>query len=437
MTVESVPLAETAAALRGGERDPARLAEAGVDRIEAIDPDVRAVLGEPDRAERVGWAVEDLLERFPEPAERPPLFAVPVGVKDIFHVEGFPTRAGSELPPETLAGPEAEAVRRLLDSGAVVLGKTVTTEFAFYAPGPTRNPHDLGHTPGGSSSGSAAAVAAGLCPLALGTQTAGSVNRPAAFCGVVGFKPTYGRIPTDGVVSLAPSLDTVGTFTTDVPGARLTASVLCDDWDADVGSDVGPGDRPTLGVPAEAYLERAEPVGRDRFAATVADLEDAGYTVERTDVLADIERIVEDHRTLMAAEAALVHEDWFEAYGERYAPMTRELVEEGREVPVGELAAAVSGQGDVREAVEAAIDDHGVDGWVAPAAPGPAPEGIESTGDPVMNTPWTYAGLPAVSLPAGDVDGLPVGLQCVGRHDHDERLLEWAEPVARLVGDAA
>ena len=157
---------------------------------------------------------------------------MPVGVKDIFHAAGFETRAGSQLPPELLTGPEADAVGRLRAAGCLILGKTVTTEFAYYEPEPTRNPHNLAHTPGGSSSGSAAAVAAGLAPLALGTQTIGSVIRPAAFCGIVGFKPSYGRISPEGLIFFSPSLDHVGLFTQDVAGMSLAAAVLCENLGA-------------------------------------------------------------------------------------------------------------------------------------------------------------------------------------------------------------
>jgi len=153
-----------------------------------------------------------------------------VGIKDIFHVDGFVTRAGTRVPPERFAGPEAASVALLREAGALIAGKTVTTEFAYFEPGPTRNPHNPAHTPGGSSSGSAAAVAAGLCQLALGTQTIGSVIRPAAFCGVVGFKPSFGRIPTSGLVYFSRTIDHVGLFTQDLDGMELAASVLCRDW---------------------------------------------------------------------------------------------------------------------------------------------------------------------------------------------------------------
>ena len=426
MNVQSAPLAEAVRALRGGELDTTTYLDRCLDRIEAVDPEVRAFLDEPDREGRLRGEVSDLADRVPHGDDRPSLYGVPVGVKDIFHVDGLPTEANTDFPAEELAGPQAGVVSRLREAGALVLGKTVTTEFAYYEPGPTRNPHDLGHTPGGSSSGSAAAVAAGMCPLAIGSQTAGSTVRPAAFCGIVGFKPTYGRIPTDGVLPLAESLDTVGLFTADVGGARIAASVACDGWDDTVEPD-GP---PTLGVPDEAYLDRASTVGRDRFDEHVAALESAGFEVVHAPALADVDAVEERHRALMTAEAALAHAERYAAHPERYSAVLADLIEDGRAVPVADLADARVGRREVRERLEAHMAEAGVDVWVSPAAPGPAPEGIDDTGDPVMNAPWTYAGTPAVSVPAGSVDGLPLGLQCTAAGGADERLLAWAEPIA-------
>ena len=184
-------------------------------RFEALEPSIQAFLPEDGRFERLRREARALCERHPDPAVRPPLFGCLAGVKDLFHVAGWPTRAGSRLPSDALRGEEADSVSRLKTAGALIVGKTVTTEFAHFAPGPTRNPRNPGHTPGGSSSGSAAAVAAGLCDIALGSQTIGSIVRPAAFCGVVGLKPTYDRISARGVIPLAPSLDHVGCLSPD------------------------------------------------------------------------------------------------------------------------------------------------------------------------------------------------------------------------------
>ena len=262
-------------------------------RIDHANPDLQAFVNEPDRAHRLRTEAEQFADRWPDAATRPPLYGVPLGVKDVFRVDGLPTRAGSELPPEALAGPEASAVAKLRAAGAVVVGKTVTAEFAFMGPGPTRNPHNLAHTPGGSSSGSAAAVAAGLVPLALGTQTVGSVIRPAAYCGIFGFKPTYGRISCDGVIANAPTFDTVGMFSPDVAGLEAAAAVLCAGWRPSAAAER----RPTLAIPDGPYLAQATPEAQQAFAAQVRRLEAAGLSVRRVAAFADIDEINERNAT--------------------------------------------------------------------------------------------------------------------------------------------
>jgi Asp-tRNA(Asn)/Glu-tRNA(Gln) amidotransferase A subunit family amidase len=430
VTIAEAPLADVAASLRGGEREIAEVLATCYERIDSHEPDVRALLPEPRRRDRLDAEAATMAERYPDPEDRPPLYGVPVGVKDIFHVDGLPTRAGSDLPPGKLAGPQSAAVSKLREAGALVLGKTVTTEFAYFEPGPTRNPHDTAHTPGGSSSGSAAAVAAGMCPVAFGTQTIGSVIRPASFCGVVGYKPSFGRIPIGGVVPLSKSLDHVGLFTQDLAGMELVASLCCDEWDAAEATD-----RPTLGVPEGPYLEQATETGRAHFENNVDRLEAAGYEVRRVETFEHIETVSDRHVDLMAAEAALAHHGLIETLADHYAESTLEMLEDGRAVTTEELAVARQSRLDLREALTATMDDHAIDVWVSPAAPGPAPEGIESTGDPKMNLPWTHTGFPALNLPASEADGLPIGLQCTARFGDDERLLAWGDEMAAALRD--
>jgi Asp-tRNA(Asn)/Glu-tRNA(Gln) amidotransferase A subunit family amidase len=393
-------------------------------RIAERDPVLQAFLPEEGRAERLHREAEALLARWPRPEERPPLFGVPVGIKDVYRVDGFPTGAGSRLPPAEFAGPEAEAVTLLKRAGALVLGKTVSTEFAYFAPGPTRNPRDPERTPGGSSSGSAAAVGAGLCPLALGTQTIGSTLRPAAYCGVVGFKPTFGRISTAGLVPLAPSFDHVGLFTPDVAGAALAASALCADWEPDSVKWT-----PRLGIPEGAYLESASAAGLAGFRATCARLAAAGCEVVSIPALPDFSAVAARHRQIVAAEAARVHADWYARFGELYSLEMRELVERGRSVSTAELDRALGSPAVLRRDLTWLMDHHGLDVWISPAAPGPAPLRLANTGDPVMNIPWTHAGLPAISLPAGESEGLPLGLQLAARWREDELLLAFAAEI--------
>ncbi|MCI0399614.1 MAG: amidase [Chloroflexi bacterium] len=405
-----------------------------LDQLEALfqqrEPEVHSFLPEEGRFDRLRREAQQLLDHYPQPLTRPPLFGIPVGVKDIFHAKGFETRGGSSLPPEVLRGPEARSVTLLKEAGALILGKTVSTEFAYFGPGPTRNPHCLTHTPGGSSSGSAAAVAANLCPIALGTQTIGSIIRPASFCGVVGYKPSYDRVTRAGVIPLAPSLDHVGVFTAGVAGAELVASILCPDWHLAIT-----GRRPVLGVPEGPYLERASAEGLAHFEATCQRLAEAGCVIRRSPTMPDFDEIVVRHNLIVAAEAAQVHADWFANYSELYHQRTADLIRRGRPVAVGDLAEALTGRRRLRQELIMLMDEQGLDLWITPAAPGPAPEGLDSTGDPVMNLPWTHSGLPSVNLPAGANEaGLPLGLQVAGRWYEDETLLEWAaelEPVVR------
>lgn len=410
------------------------------DRIDAIEsrfkehePRVQAFLPEAHRFERLRREGETLLNRYTRVADRPPLFGTLLGVKDIFHVHGFATQAGSRLPSEILQGAEAASVSHLKDAGALILGKTVTTEFAYFSPGPTRNPHHLEHTPGGSSSGSAAAVAAGFCSLALGTQTIGSIIRPASFCGVVGLKPTYDRISRDGVIPLSPSLDHVGFFTPDVATARRVAPSIYKDWD----DSPDQSDRPILGIPDGPYLDIASVSTRAWFEVICRSLAEAGYELRRVPVMPDYAEIRARHDVIMSAEAARVHRGWFERYSTLYAPKTAELIRRGKKVSEAQLKDALVHRDIFRAELMAAMDLKGIDVWLCPSTLGPAPRGLESTGDPVMNLPWTQTGLPAVNLPAGkSPDGLPLGLQVVGRWLGDEALLACAEDLEKALGPA-
>ncbi len=394
-------------------------------RFETREREVLAFVPEAGRFDRLRREARELIGRHPDPDERPPLFGVPVGIKDVFHVHGFLTRAGSRLPPEELHGLEAESVTALKEAGALVLGKTVSTEFAYFAPGPTRNPKNPDHTPGGSSSGSAAAVGAGLCPLAIGTQTIGSVCRPAAFCGVAGYKPSYDRISRSGLIPLAPSLDHTGTFTSDAAGAELAAGLLCRGW-----KETQVDRRPVLGVPEGPYLERASDEARLHFEAGRGRLSAAGYTIKNVSAFEDFARVEARHRAIVAAEAARVHAKWFPRFENLYHEKTAELVRRGREISPENLDVALGGCGKLRRTLTALMDEHGLDLWITPSAVGAAPSGLGFTGDPVMNLPWTQAGLPAVSLPAGrNGDGLPLGVQLIGRWWSDEKLLAWGRGI--------
>ena len=396
----------------------------------ARESSVLAFIPEENRFERLCKEAEELMARYSDPKNRPTLFGMLVGVKDIFHVDGFVTQAGSRLPPDEFQDSEAESVTRFKSAGALILGKTVTTEFAYFTPGPTRNPHNPEHTPGGSSSGSAAAVGAGLCPVTLGTQTIGSVIRPAAFCGVVGLKPTYERISRGGVIPLSPSLDHIGFFTPDISTAKLVAPTLYMDWDDSISLDR----KPVLGIPTGPYLAPASDYALACFRTICDALANAGYELCRVPVMDDFQEIRARHDVIMSAEAAQVHAGWFGKYENLYSPKLTELVKRGRKVTDSQLQNALKARDEFRDLMTKNMNDKDIDLWICPPTIGPAPKGLDSTGDPIMNLPWTQIGFPAINIPSiKNDDGLPMGLQVIGKWDADEELLTWAEDIEKVV----
>jgi Asp-tRNA(Asn)/Glu-tRNA(Gln) amidotransferase A subunit family amidase len=421
-------LPELSRSLRAGLLDLDDLLDDLEKRFDAREGEIQAFVPEPNRFERLRQDAKQLKLRFSEDS-RPDLFGIPIGFKDIIHVDGFTTRAGSRLPVEDLKGDEGPLVKSLRDAGCLVVGKTVSTEFAYFAPGPTRNPLQLDHTPGGSSSGSAAAVSAGLCSLALGTQTIGSISRPASFCGVVGYKPSYDRTSREGVIPLSPSLDHVGFFTSDVDSLEQVARLICAEW----RSSTVPS-KARLGVPTGPYLERASLRARNELEAKCQKLSETGFTVKEVPAFLDFEAIETKHHLLVAREAAAVHAKWYNDYPDLYHEKTRELIERGRAVPNDAAESAVNGRIQLRNELSDLMDSAGIDVWLSPAALDGAPEGLDSTGDPVMNLPWTYAGFPTVTLAGSRQDGaMPIGLQVAGSWFDDESLLGWASDIEKVI----
>ena len=363
--------------------------------------------------------VDQLLALFPDATLRPPMFGVPVGIKDIFHCDGFVTRCGSDLPPELFQGAEAHAVTRLKAAGAIVMGKTATTEFAYFAPAATRNPVNPDHTPGGSSSGSAAGVAAGFFKYALGTQTVGSIIRPAAYCGIAGFKPSLGRIDTAGVVPFSWTVDHVGCFGRTASSLVSILAVIVDSW-----QNTSSPDRIRLGVPSGPYLAQAEAPAMTAFREQIQRLEEAGCDVIEVAVLDDIQEINNLHMRLIAAEIARVHAPWYYEYLGRYRSVTREIINTGITVTDEDLEKMSFSCSRLRNIISKTMTRNRLDAWVCPAATSEAPAGLETTGSPLMNLPWTHAGLPAITIAAGKgPKGLPLGLQLVGDFMADEYLV--------------
>lgn len=363
-----------------------------------------------------------------------PLHGLPVGLKDVIDTADMPTENGSVLHAGRRPAHDATIVSRLRSAGAIILGKTVTTEFATYAPGKTRNPHDPAHTPGGSSSGSAAAVAAHMVPLAIGTQTNGSVIRPAAFCGVYGFKPSFGLVPRTGILRQSRTLDQVGVFARSIEDLAIIAEPL-------IGYDEDDPDTRPIARPALRDVALQEPPLPPIFALTRtpnwADAEEqtrlafdeVGQALGAQALPFEVPGVFRDawawHATIMEADIARNYRHDFERGGDRMSESLRGQIERGRRV----LAVDYNDAVDRIEATYRAFDEmfDRCDAILTAAAAGPAPLGLESTGSPAFCTLWTYAGMPAVTLPLLHADnGMPMGIQLVGRRGDDARLLRSA-----------
>lgn len=363
-----------------------------------------------------------------------PLHGLPVGVKDIIDTCDLPTENGNALDVGRQPEQDAAVVARLRAAGAVILGKTITTECAYLAPGKTRNPHHPEHTPGGSSSGSAAAVASGMVPLALGTQTGGSVIRPASFCGVVGFKPSFGLIPRTGILRNAQSLDTIGAFGRTVADVALLADVLAghDPADPDTAPAAPPrlletalGDPPV--TPQLAFVKT--PAWSDITADTASGfaelLQTLGDHCDQVDLPAAFAEGSAAHRHIMMAEMAHNLRHYHTRGANRLAAQTRAAIEEGFTISAGEYLAAF----DWRNVLATGLDEvfERYDAILTPAAPGEAPAGLQSTGSASCNVLWSLIGGPAVTVPLlTGSNGLPVGVQLVGKRRDDGRLLRTA-----------
>jgi Asp-tRNA(Asn)/Glu-tRNA(Gln) amidotransferase A subunit family amidase len=425
-------VSEAAADLREGRITSAELIGDCLARIEELEPEVQAwAFLDRDHALAQAMALD---ERRREGKALGALHGVPLGIKDIFDTGDMPTEMGSPLWVGRTPRRDAAAVARLRAAGAVIMGKTVTTEYAYFHPGKTRNPHDRERTPGGSSSGSAAAVAAAMVPGAIGSQTNGSVIRPAAFCGVVGFKPTHGLIPRSGALMLSRTLDHVGLFARSVEDAALLAETLAGFDEED--PDTRPVARPPFAAvaagepplpPRFAFVrspawKHAEPITEEAFAELVEALGEQASEVELGPAF---DRVIDWHRTITEVEMAHnLHRD-YERGRDRLSSQLCQLIERGREYKAIEYTRAVAGIDPLNAALAAVFDEF--DAILTPAAPGEAPRGLASTGNPVFCTTWTYLGVPAVTLPLlRSETGLPLGVQLVGRRGNDARLLRTA-----------
>ncbi len=408
---------EAAEQIRAGALSPVALVEACLARILALDGRLRAWVHVDESG---ALATARALEREAKGGRfRGPLHGVPVGVKDVIHVAGMPTRAGARAFAHRLPAEDAAAVARLRAAGAIVLGKTHTTQFAFMDPAPTKNPWKEGHTPGGSSAGSAAAVAARMVPLALGTQTVGSVLRPAAYCGVVGFKPTYGLIPVTGVVPLAWSLDHVGVLARSVADMTLALAVL-----ANRGVEPAAAAPPRLAL-VPALLRRASPELAQHVQGTADAFARAGASVTEVTLPASFAELHALGRLVLEAEAATYHAQDFAGHAAEYGVEIGKAIASGLTRSATAYVSANRARRAFREEVMPILAAH--DALLSPTAPGPAPD-LSTTGDSWHCAPWSFAGVPAISLPSGLArSGLPLAIQ----------LVQAAGGCARLQGVAA
>jgi Asp-tRNA(Asn)/Glu-tRNA(Gln) amidotransferase A subunit family amidase len=428
-----VGLREAAQAVRRGDFSSEDLTRALLERIEGGEGRVQAFIWlDPARALDQARAADRALRSGTTPG---PLHGIPLGFKDIMETRGIPTGMGSPLYEGHVPASSAAVVRRAEAAGAFVLGKTVTAEFAFFSPGKTRNPWNPAHTPGGSSSGSAAAVAMGFVPGTLGTQTNGSMIRPAAFCGVVGYKPTAGLIPLAGIHPFSPSLDQVGVFARSVPDAALLASVLSgtEDQGRPTSPDVAviPAELPSLTRPPRLAAVRspvwhmADPPAQAHFHETAVRLRSAGAEVverELPPAFAEAHAVL---RAIMYAEGARGFAEIQPRARGRLSAVLNGLIDEGLGIADAALAQAVERRGQLVGEMEDFL--RGFDGVLTLPAPGEAPADLTRTGDPAFCTIWTLCGVPAVSIPTGrGPRGLPLGLQIAGPRQADGQVLATA-----------
>ena len=431
-------LAEAADQIRQGQLSPVDLAQSLLDRIDALDPVLKAWVT-VDREDVLDTARQRELE-LEQAGPKGPVHGVPVGLKDIFYTAGMRTTACSPIYADFVPTYDATSVARIKDAGGIILGKAVTTEFATADPSPTLNPWDQAHTPGGSSSGSSVAVATGMCPAALGSQTGGSTCRPAAYNGIVGLKPTYGRISRYGVVPVSWSLDTVGILVRTVEDAAIMLQVMAGQDSHDPGSASGAVpdylqqmeqmDRPPrIGLVKEFFFERSTPEVRRNTVEMAERLSQAGADVVEIGVPASFATHHSSHRTITNVEMAAFHEESHRKRADDFGPKIRAGIEMGMMVPGIRYVQAQRLRRQFRQDMMEMVGQ--VDVALTPATPEPAPRDLNTTGDPAFQQPWSSSGLPSITLPSGlSESGLPLGIQLGGLPLEEGKLLaaaRWCE----------
>ena len=432
MSLEALSAVDAASAIRNGSLSPLEYVQALLARVDAVEPRVQAwttIDREAVLAEARQLEVEARKKQL-----RGPLHGIPVGIKDIFHTKNLRTTVGTTAFADFVPTYDASVVKKLRHAGAIIMGKCVTTVLVFLDPGPTRNPWNTNHTPAGSSSGSAAAVAAGMCPVSIGSQTVGSVGRPGAFNGVVSIMPTQSRVSLAGAFPLAWSLDHAGAFSRSVGDLEVLLETLSDSPMPGHPERAG-SHKYRIGVVRGFFHEKVEPESRKGIDALADKLSDAGFHVEE----AALPPIFDLHqalmRTIVRCEAASTHQDLIASKPEAYGPKLRDLVQMGQLIDSTSYLRARRIRRHYQRDM-ARLFDH-FDILLTPGAPGPAPEGM-ATGDPVMQAPWTLADFPTMTLPCGlSGNGLPLGVQLSAAPLHEGLLLEAAKAIESVIGFTA
>lgn len=428
-------------AIRSGRQSCVQVVERCLAQIDALESDVRAWVSINREA-----TLEVARQRDAELKaghDRGLLHGLPLGIKDIVDVVGKVTGCGSSWMSKSAPKQrDAPLVTKLKDAGAILLGKTVTTQFACFDPPPTRNPWNLNRTPGGSSSGSAAAVASGMCLGAIGSQTGGSLTRPASFCGIATCKPRFNQVAAEGVFPLAPNMDHPGPMALTTYDVQLMMSVLRS-HPSNYSIGISPSImRPRIGRLRGFFEDLVDPRYQALLDETAKQLQAAGATVVDVPAPVDFVDVVRRHRIIMAAECAAIHRDFFEKHRSEYGTAIRTLIEEGQAARAVDYYVAREGQAQLMQTdaylAATQLDGRPLDMWLTPATTGPAPDAT-TTGDPRLNSPWSYFGLATISFPIGlSADGMPLAVQFVGpTRDHSEATLirsaMWCEDVVRRV----
>lgn len=424
MELYKLGLLEAARRIRSGRLTSAAYTESLLTRIKAREEEIQAWQWlDADRARSLAAEADQATSPM---RVAHPLHGIPVAVKDIFYTAGIPTEMGCRAYAGFVPEDTADVVARLESAGGIMLGKTVTTEAAFMQPSKTRNPWNVAHTPGGSSSGSAAAVAAGFVAGALGTQTNGSVIRPAAFCGVVGYKPSFGQMSSRGMLPFSPTLDQPGVFARSVADAAFLASCLTSQRNAIAPEVRAARSAPRLAAVRSPAWYLAQPAQRAQFEADIARLRDAGASVDVLEVPGEFDAAIRVHRTIMLYEAARLSRAARQVSREGFSDLLNKALDEGDAIRDADYRDALKARTHLQQSL-AQFFDRGYSAIITPPAAGEAPASLDTTGDPRFCTPWSLVGAPAITIPTGKgPSGMPLGLQIVGAAEEENYLLATA-----------